>query len=203
MTTRLPVGQMQSNCYLFWDEKTLETIIIDPGDTADFIIGKIQELELVPLAIIATHGHFDHVMAVLELKLAYNIPFYMHKEDEFLLDRMRDSAKHFVNFDPGPAPEVDIYLKDNSKLKIANCELVIVHTPGHTPGSVCLYSKKENTVFVGDLIFADGSTGRADFAYSDKAQMARSVEKVKKLPSGTIVYPGHGGEFVLGNYQHM
>lgn len=191
----LSLGTMKSNCYLVWGNG--DAVVIDPGDDAEFIISTLNELELTPKAIIATHGHFDHVMAVLELKLAYKISFYMHEKDSFLLKRMRESAKHFMGFDPGPAPKIDVYLKDNSKLKIENCELKIVSTPGHTPGSVSLYSKANNALFVGDLIFADGLTGRVDFSYSNKTRLEKSIEKIMKLPENTIVYPGHGDKFTL------
>ncbi len=190
---RLVLGTLQANCYLVWESQN-EAIIIDPGDDTDFIIQTILEHELVPRAIIATHGHFDHIMAALEIKLIYNIPFYMHKADEFLLERMDSSARHFINFDPGPPPDVDIYLKSNSTLEISNLELEILHTPGHTPGSVCLYS--EGCVFVGDLMFADGTCGGTDHAYSNKSELAASVDKIKKLRS-SIIYPGHGEEFTL------
>ncbi|OGM33042.1 hypothetical protein A2803_02910 [Candidatus Woesebacteria bacterium RIFCSPHIGHO2_01_FULL_44_21] len=192
---KLIVGSMRSNCYIVSDQS--EALIIDPGDDADYIIRTIEEQELTPKAIIATHGHFDHVLAALELKLAYAIPFYMHKADEFLLKRMASSARHFINYDPGPPPEVDIYLKDNSILKINNFKFKIISSPGHTPGSVCLYFKKEKALFVGDLIFADGTFGRTDHIYSNKEELARSVAKIMKFPRNTIVYPGHGEEFTL------
>lgn len=203
MIKTLEVGQMRSNCYLFWKDPE-NAIIIDPGDDADYIIQNIRELELTPSAVIATHGHFDHIMAALELKLAYKIPFYIHEKDEFLLTRMEKSAKLFVGFDPGPAPEADIYLKNDSILEIpasagrGNCQLKIIPAPGHTPGSVCLYDKPN--LFVGDLLFADGATGRADFVYSDKEKLKKSIKKISRLPKETIIYPGHGESFILKNY---
>lgn len=196
---RLALGQMQSNCYLVWDSQK-NAIIIDPGDDADFIAQNINEQELTPQAILATHGHFDHVMAAFTLKLIYQIPFYMHKADEFILARMTESAQYFLNFDPGPSPEVDIYLKDKSILKIENYELKILHTPGHTPGSVCFYFEKERSMFTGDLIFAGGGLGRADFKYSDKRELVKSINKIKKMPNNTVIYPGHGAEFQLSSH---
>jgi len=190
------VGQMQENCYLVWDETTKEVIIIDPGDDADFIVSRVQSNELKPLAIIATHGHFDHTMAVLELKLLFNIPFYMSKDDVFLLERIESTSKHFVNFDPGPPPEIDFYLQNNSLLKIGDLEFKVMIIPGHTPGSTALYLKDAKAVFTGDLMFSDG-VGRTDFSYSDKNELLNSIAKIKKLPSGTTAYPGHGNEFII------
>lgn len=188
---------MEANSYLVWDDKKKEAVIIDPGDDADFIIQTILSRELTPKAIVATHGHFDHTMAVLELKLAFRIPFYMHKEDEFLLKRIDRTAKHFVAFDPGPPPDVEIYLKNKSHLSIGGMEFEIIHTPGHTPGSVCLHLINEKSVFVGDLIFADGHIGRSDFSYSDKNELLLSINKIKNLPKTTTVYPGHGEAFII------
>lgn len=185
---------MDENCYIVWDKDTKEAIIIDPGDDSDYIIENINKEDLTPRAIIATHGHFDHTMAVLPLKLSFNIPFYMHKEDGFLLKRIEKTAKHFVDFDPGPPPKVDIFLTDKATISIGKIRFSIIHTPGHTPGSVCLHFKDEKIIFVGDLIFADGYVGRTDFKYGDKIKLSESINK---LPDNITVYPGHGEEFTL------
>jgi glyoxylase-like metal-dependent hydrolase (beta-lactamase superfamily II) len=193
----LSVGQMQSNCYLLWDEESGMALIIDPGDDAEHIIKNILEEELTPVAIVATHGHFDHIMAALELQLAYGIPVYISSEDLFLVKKMRNNAKHFLGTDPGLPPKTENL---GGSLEFGNIKLDIIKIPGHTPGSVCLYNEKEKAVFVGDLIFADGYMGRADFSYSDKSELRKSVEKIMKLPKDTMVYPGHGEEFVLSSF---
>ena len=198
--SRLPVGQMESNCYIVWDEKTHGALIIDPGDEAEFITQKIIENELAPVAIAATHGHFDHVMAALTLQLAFGIPFYINKEDEFLVQRMRYSAKYFLKTDPGPQPET---VPLGKEFKVTNLEFKIIPVSGHTPGSVCFYNKKEKALFSGDLIFADGYIGRTDFSYSDKNDLKNSIVKVMELPKDTVVYPGHGTEFELGDFEYM
>jgi glyoxylase-like metal-dependent hydrolase (beta-lactamase superfamily II) len=134
--------------------------------------------------IVATHGHFDHIMAAYTLQRAYNIPFYIHEDDIFLLSRMQSSAEHFLglkNVDPPPVPT-----------KIKN--LPFIHTPGHTPGSICLYFKKNNVLFSGDTIFADGAVGRTDHEYSDPAALSRSVKKILSYPAGTRILSGHGEE---------
>lgn len=197
---KLEVGQMQANCYIASEEGSREAIIIDPGDDADYIIQKLQDNDLTPELIIATHGHVDHTIAVLELKLAYGIPFYMHKSDEFLLKRIEQTAKHFIGFDPGPPPKVDVYIADGSVLQAGGIKLKVLHTPGHTPGSVCLWSKNEKVVIVGDLIFEKGQVGRTDFSYSDKNDFIASLSKITSLPKDTIVYAGHGEKFSLGSF---
>jgi hydroxyacylglutathione hydrolase len=196
---KLVVGQLETNCYLVFDSKTRKAIIIDPGDDADYIIRILSDLEVKPLKIVATHGHLDHILAVTELKLAYNIPFLIHRADEFLLKRVRPTTKHFLGTEADPTLPVDDYLKEGDKLAIDNCELKIITTPGHTPGSVSLYSKKAGIVFVGDLIFAGGGLGRTDFQYASFDDLKKSIEKILKLPKETIVYSGHGEETIIGN----
>jgi len=195
---RFSVGQMASNAYVVWDE-TDEAIIIDPGDDAGVISDFILQNNLTPKKIIATHGHFDHIMAVLELKLAFNIPFLIHKKDEFLVNRMQDSAKHFLKTDPGPNPKPDGYLKNNQKIKIGTSVYEIIHTPGHTPGSVSLINESAKVIFVGDLIFADGYVGRTDFKYSNKADLKKSIRAVLKLPGEYKVLSGHGEETFISS----
>ena len=194
--TRLEVGEMKANCFLFSDENG-KTAIVDPGDDAEYIISTIQRENLTPELIILTHGHVDHVMAALEMKLAFNIPIYMHKADVFLLKNMRKSADYYLNFDPGPPPDVDIYIKNNSRIKFGNLELEVVETPGHTPGSVCLLNHKHKKMFVGDLMFEGGYVGRTDFSYSNESDLMRSIQHIKKLGQDWEAFSGHGETFTL------
>lgn len=173
---RLVVGQMATNCYL------VDTIIIDPGDDAEYISSHIKE---PPTMIVATHGHFDHIMAAFALQTMYNIPFYIHPDDIFLLSRMQESARHFLglsHIDPPPNPT-------------PISTIPYVHIPGHTPGSICL--PFDDILIVGDTIFADGSVGRTDFAYSDTKKFMKSLKKVTSYPKNTRILPGHGEEFSL------
>lgn len=194
----LPVGQMQANCYLIYGELPGDTLIIDPGDDADYIERIISDHKLNPIKIIATHGHFDHILAVTELKLAYNIPFLINQKDEFMVENMKKSAKHFLGIDVDPPPEIDEYLKDGDKLTDGNIELEVVETPGHTPGSICLYLPREKLILTGDTLFAGGGVGRADFSYSSSQDLGNSLKKIFKLPAKTTIYPGHGRESTLG-----
>lgn len=191
----LKVGQLQTNCYLIISGG--EVLIIDPGDDADYIQRIIADEPVEPKMIVATHGHYDHVLAVTELKLAYKIPFLMHKEDEFLLKRMRSSAAHFGRIKTDPPPKIDKYLKENDQLTINDRPLTIIATSGHTPGSISLYSKEAKVVFVGDVMFAGGGIGRTDFAYSDQPLLLKSINKLLKLPRDIKVYCGHGEETII------
>ena len=198
---KLIVGGLKTNCYLIIDSTNV--IIVDPGDDAQFIIENIEKLNLNPISIIATHGHFDHILAIFELKLTYSISFLMHIGDDFLLKRMSSSSKHFLGFDPGPSPTVDKYLKEGDILRTHEGEIEVVETPGHTPGGICLYSKKEKFVICGDLIFSDGSVGRYDFRYSDKDVLLKSMKKVLRWDSDTLIFPGHGKEFKLREFSKV
>lgn len=197
----LSVGTLQTNCYLIVDENSKEAAIIDPGGNVDYITSAVADLEVKPSQIIATHGHFDHVLAVNELKLAYNIPFLMNRKDEKFLNWMRKSAITFTNIDPGPAPRIDRYLKEGENLEMSSVGFRIIATSGHTPGSISLYSKEKAVVFVGDVVFSDGALGRTDLPYSDKKDLETSVKKLLKLPKETIVYSGHGPKTTIGSLQ--
>lgn len=173
----LVVGQMATNCYI------VNGIIIDPGDDAEYIMSRLMTK---PTMIVATHGHFDHIMAAYALQIAYNIPFYIHPDDNFLLATMRSSAKHFLSLkeiDPPPTP---------SPLK----NLSFIHTPGHTPGSTCL--QFEDVLFTGDTIFADGAVGRTDFSYSSPELLKTSLYGILLLPPQTRILPGHDKETTVG-----
>lgn len=196
----LVVGNLQTNCLLFI-KSNRDCLIIDPGDDAEYILNRINDLELNPKAIIATHGHFDHIISVNELKHSLCIPFLMNKKDEKLLLWFRKSTKHFVNKDPGPRPIVDQYLGKIKNSFLDSFSLEVISTPGHTPGSVSLYSENDSLIFSGDLIFKGGFIGRTDLPYSDKKQILKSIEKVLTLPDHTIVYTGHGEHTTIGQFK--
>ncbi|MCJ7805099.1 MBL fold metallo-hydrolase [Patescibacteria group bacterium] len=179
----IKVGESATNCYLIWDEKTKDAILVDPGDSADYIEVVVADLSINPIKIILTHGHWDHTDAVLELSLAYNVPVLINKGDEFLFRRFR------------PSPKIATDISDGDSLVIGKGKIKIIETPGHTPGSISLYCTSSKFVVVGDIYFADGTFGRTDFDYSDKKTLVKSLKKIKKLPSSTVIYPGHGEAF--------
>lgn len=183
---KLVVGEMAENCYLLYEEDNKRVIIIDPGDEADYIERIISDLSLTPQFIFLTHGHWDHLLAAGELALAYKIPVYMSQNDEFLLTK---AARKKVLI-----PKMK-YLKDNLRLKFGKETIKAIALPGHTPGSLA-YSIDRH-VFSGDLIFAGGGIGRADFNYSDKADFEKSLTKFRKSFKGKLIHPGHGEDFRL------
>jgi len=197
---RVVVGNLQTNCFIAYDDSSKNCLIIDPGDDAEYISSVIRDLELKPVAIIATHAHYDHIIGVNELKVNFDIPFFLHKKDEKLLAWMRKSAKLFGSEDPGPPPKVDKYLEKGS-LTFKDLSFKIINTPGHTPGSVSLYSKTDNMIFVGDLIFENGGVGRTDLPYADKASLDTSIRDILNLPKDTIVYSGHGNDTSIREFK--
>lgn len=205
---RLIVGQLQTNCYLVWDETTGKAIVIDPGDDGDYIIRRIQDFHLKPKLILITHGHFDHVLAVPELKLAFGIPFLMHKADFFLLKRSKETAKFFTGIETDPPLLPNKFIKEGDLIKfgkeklrpdvksgLAAFEIKVMETPGHSPGGVSFWSR--GVVFDGDTLFYQG-IGRTDFSYGSEEDLLNSIKnKLFKLPDETIVYPGHGEETTI------
>lgn len=188
---------MQTNCYLVFDTGTKDCLIIDPGDDADYITRIILDLKLKPTKIIATHGHFDHILAATELKFAFNIPFYVHKNDLFLVSLMQKNARHFLGIEVDIPPPVDATLKNNEQIEIGSNKLSVLETPGHTPGSICLYSEQENYLVTGDTLFTKDEVGRTDFSYSSYNKLQNSLKKIYKLPKKMVIYPGHGKASIL------
>ncbi len=184
----LALGQLQTNCYIAHCGR--EAVIIDPADESEFIAEKIQWLNLKPSAILATHGHFDHILAAGELQMIFNIPFYIHPADEFLLKEMNSSANFWLRQKINrPLPQNIEFIKKEFFWEFGGCRLKIMETPGHTPGSTCFAG--ENILFSGDTLFKNG-VARTNFSYSDKDRFKKSLEKIFRLPPETLVYPGHG-----------
>ena len=199
----LPVGQLATNCYLVFDHKNDEGLIIDPGDDADYILRIITDEKIKPLKILATHGHFDHILAATELQLAYEIPFAIHKNDLFLVKSVRKSAAYFLKMKPAiPPPHIDDFLKMGQKINFGTFQLEVIETPGHTPGSVCFHLKEKNLLFCGDTIFKNGVV-RTDFSYSSEANLQKSLKKLSAIATKTIFYPGHGENFTNSVSQYI
>lgn len=196
---RFRVGQLKTNCYLVVCPQTSEGIIVDPGDEGSFISEKILALKIKPKLIIATHGHFDHLIAAEELRLNFKIPLFIHQEDLFLLKKARQSARYWLGTrEVFLVPKEVKFVKEGEKIEFGQEELEVIHTPGHTPGSIALFNRTEEILFSGDLIFARG-VGRADFSYSSPEDLGVSLKKLLSLPPQTRVYPGHGEKFILEN----
>ncbi len=189
--TTLTVGPLQTNCYLLSHPQTDQTIIIDPGEEADFITQEILQKKLKPILIFLTHGHFDHVLGSLELKLNFNIPLTLHPQDLTLYQKAPQNALFWTKQQSAPVPPPDTFLSPQEVLPSPFSDFTIIHTPGHTPGGVSLYSSKHHLLFSGDTLFNQG-VGRTDFSYSDSSDLKKSLKTLLKLPPQTQVYPGHG-----------
>lgn len=195
----LRVGSMEANCHIVYDSYTKEAIIIDPGDDAEYISDTIVRLALLPTLVVATHGHFDHIMAAFALTLGFSIPFGIHALDAFLVRRMRESAEHFLGIAHiDPPPVISQTLSHGDTLSIGKTDISILHTPGHTPGSVCFYIPGESLLFTGDTIFAQGAIGRTDRSYASSKDMYTSIRTILSLPKHTRLLSGHGDETTVG-----
>ncbi len=190
---KLELGQLKANCFLAIDNKTKKTLIIDPGDDSDYIQQILNDEEVKPVQIILTHGHFDHVLAATDLVLNLNIPLSIHEEDVFLLKNASNSSIYYSDhIEKVPYPKPTSFLKDKDLINFGKSSLEVIHTPGHTPGSISLYGKKSDIVIVGDLVFKGGGVGRTDFGYGDDIALSKSLQKVLNLPKQTKVLSGHG-----------
>lgn len=181
----LSVGELQTNCYLVWNKHSSNCLIIDPGDDADFITIEILERKLKPKAILLTHGHFDHCLACLELKLNFNIPIYLNPKDTFLYQNAAKSAGHWTAVKALKQPPTSPFPKE---IELGNETITVLSTPGHTPGSICLYSAPH--LFVGDTIFEEG-VGRTDFPYASSKDLKKSIAQIMSYPEETFIYSGH------------
>ena len=195
----LVLGQLETNCYIVWDEETKDGLVIDPADDGVGISEEIESKGIRLVGVVMTHGHFDHSLGALDLKLMYKVPIYVSSKDKFILDRQDETAKHFLKMEL-QIPNLIKIDKDLDKIKEINfgeSKLKIIKTPGHTPGSVCLYSKEDNLLFSGDTLFKD-SRGRTDFKYGSTKNIFESLKILMKLPEDTDVYSGHGETTTIG-----
>ena len=183
------VSECYTNCYLCMNTETKEGFIVDPGDDELKISANVSHIEMKPVAILLTHGHFDHIGAVEKLKKRYDIPVYASEvEDRLLLDNRANLSSMF-----GEPTMIcaDKFLRDGENVNIAGFDIKFILTPGHTLGSGCYYIADENVLFSGDTLF-HASRGRTDFPGGSEAAIINSIkEKLLKLPGNTDVYPGH------------
>jgi glyoxylase-like metal-dependent hydrolase (beta-lactamase superfamily II) len=195
-----PLGEMQANCYLIEHER--KGILIDPADEGSFLLEKLQRDSITLEEMFLTHGHFDHCMAAGEIQLSFDIPLVIHKKDKFLIDRLEDTAKHFLGYTPVMVSPKNIQYMVNGELKANNFRLKVLESPGHTPGGVCYYFPDEAALFTGDTLFA-GAIGRTDLSYSNKKDLWSSLKKILTLPDETVIYPGHGESTYVGEMKYL
>jgi glyoxylase-like metal-dependent hydrolase (beta-lactamase superfamily II) len=181
-------GAFQENCYLVADPKTLETLVIDPGEGVEEIEAAIARDHLKPIAITNTHAHIDHIHGVAALKKRFRIPFALHPDDAFWLEAAPEAARAFgIRF--GEIPAVDRWLAPGAELACGNLRFQVRHAPGHTPGHLCFVG--QGAAFVGDVLFP-GSIGRTDLPGGDYATLIASIRReLMTLPDETVVYAGH------------
>ena len=195
---RLILGAYQTNCYILRESKAAkDCLIIDTGLQAGELVDFLQRHKLNPVAVVLTHGHADHITGLATVRGRFpHIKVYIHRLDAEMLTGEKDnlSAMAGVLFSSEPA---DFSLEEGDVIEQANIKLNVLHTPGHTPGGICLYSKDEEIVFVGDTLFAD-SVGRTDMPGGSATQLIKSIkQKLCPLPDETVVYPGHGPQTTI------
>ena len=183
------------NGYIVGCADTAEAIYIDPGDEAPELLGRINQEELSLFAIVNTHAHLDHICGVQRVREAWDVPIYLHEEDEFLYRNLEKQAGWF-GLQCSAAPPVDRHLEEGHQLQVGRLTFQVYHTPGHSPGSVSL--EVDEHIFCGDLIFA-GSIGRTDLPGGSLETLLSSIrEKILPLGDEKILHPGHGPDTRVG-----
>lgn len=185
----LNVGWNGTNCYIIYDIGSGEASVIDPGGEAGRIIAFINEKKLKVKNIFLTHGHFDHILGVQQLKEATGARLVVHEADAVCLRDTHAALYNSLMPEPFRVAKPDILLKGGERTLVNGVEMLFVHTPGHSPGSMCLFMS--NVLFSGDTLFAD-TIGRSDFPTSDPAALAESLRNLYALNRDFVVYPGHG-----------
>ena len=187
------LGAYQTNCYVLRDSAAAtDCLIIDTGLEAGELVDFLQEHKLKPVTVVLTHRHVDHISGLLELREKYpDVKVYIHKLDAEMLTGASGNISSLMGQSFSTAP-ADFVCEEGDVIESAGIKLEVIHTPGHTPGGVCLYSRNEEIVFVGDTLFA-GSIGRTDFPGGSMSQLVNGIkEKLLTLPDDTVVYSGHG-----------
>ncbi len=189
------VGIFQENTFLVGDPVSKKAFVVDPGGPADEILALAQKQDLEIECILNTHGHIDHVLGASELQQRLDIPFRMHEDDNFLVENLREICGLY-GMEPVEPPCLDQALTDDEVVRVGNLEVKVIHTPGHSPGGVCL--SVNNHLFAGDTLFA-GSIGRTDLPGGDHTTLMRSIgEKIiSALPPNMVLHSGHGPDSSL------
>ena len=194
----LPVGPLQCNCSIIGDETTRDAMVIDPGDDIANVLAIIQKHKLQVRQIVITHAHIDHVGGAMKLRQANGAPILMNQNDYALVKMLDVQAAWLGMKSPGQV-EIDRSVGDADKVEAGPLVADVIHTPGHTEGSVCLYFSAQKKLIAGDTLFA-GSIGRTDLPGGSYEKIIRSLhEKVLALPDETLVVPGHGPLTTIGD----
>jgi glyoxylase-like metal-dependent hydrolase (beta-lactamase superfamily II) len=188
-------GALEVNCYVVYDSNNLHSIIIDPGQDGKKVISEIEKDGFIPEMLINTHGHYDHILSDDQIRLRFEIPLAISKEDSFMLfDADKNGSSLFAV--PTTVKNAEIFLEDNQEVKLSFTTFKVIATPGHTKGGVSLLF--DGFLFTGDTLFA-GTIGRTDFEGGNYQEMLCSLKKLKSLEPSLIVYPGHGNRTSLAD----
>jgi len=194
----IPVGPLQCNCSVIGDEGTREGMVIDPGDEINGIMALVQKHGLTVKQIVITHAHIDHVGGAMKLRQLTGAPILLNQNDYALL-KMLDVQATWVGMATPDKVEIDQALAEGDKLRAGSLEAAVLHTPGHTEGSVCLYFPAQQKLIAGDTLFA-GSIGRTDLPGGSFQKIMSSLhQRVLALPDETLVVPGHGPLTMIGD----
>ena len=194
----LPVGPLQCNCSIIGDEVTREGMVIDPGDDIGDVLAIIQKHNLKIKQIVITHAHIDHVGGAMKLRAATGAPPILLNHNDYTLLKMLDLQAAWIGMDAPGKVEIDHSLSESDKVQAGPLIAGVMHTPGHTEGSICLYFPAEQKLIAGDTLFA-GSIGRTDLPGGSFDKIIRSLhEKLLALPDETVVVPGHGPLTTVG-----
>ena len=193
----LPVGPLQCNCSMIGDEVTREAMVIDPGDDINDLLAIIRKHNLQVKQIVITHAHIDHVGGAMKLRAATGAPILLNQNDYALL-KMLDMQAAWVGMLPPGKVEIDRTVTTGETISAGSHTAQILHTPGHTEGSICLYFEPEKKLIAGDTLFA-GSIGRTDLPGGSMDKIMRSLHNtLMALPDETVVIPGHGPVTTIG-----
>jgi hydroxyacylglutathione hydrolase len=193
----LPVGLLQCNCSIIGDEASHEAIVIDPGDDIERIVAILTEKKLKVKQIVVTHAHIDHVGGAMKLKKLTGAPVLLNQNDQALL-KMLDVQANWIGVATPESVSIDESVTTGNLISTSNHAGQVLHTPGHTEGSICLYFEPEKLLIAGDTLFA-GSIGRTDLPGGDYEKIIRSIhENVLTLPDETVVIAGHGPPTTIG-----
>ena len=194
----LPVGPLQCNCSIIGDEASHEAMVIDPGDDIEDVLALLSKHNLHVKHIVITHAHIDHVGGAMKLRAATGAPILLNQNDYSLL-KMLDMQATWIGVPPPGKVEIDHSLATGETVTAGSHTATVLHTPGHTEGSICLYFQAEKKLIAGDTLFA-GSIGRTDLPGGSTQKILRSLhETVLALPDETVVVPGHGPLTTIGN----
>ena len=193
-----PVGPLACNCTILGDPATKEAIVVDPGDEPEKIQGRLRTLGLQPVALVHTHAHVDHIFGTREVAQETRAKILLHEKDQWLYDNLRMQAQ-WIGL-PGVDPiKPSAYLAEGDEVRFGGFGLRAIHTPGHTPGSLCFHLPEQNLLFSGDTLFA-GSIGRTDLWGGSMEEIVRSIrgKLFKPFEAETQVVPGHGPGTTIG-----